>query len=266
VTGIAEALADAGQLRAEVLGPRGYAVAYGSHASGTAAHDADLDLLFVGPPLADSERARLTEAVLALHATHRLRLDTEVAYEVKVHATVTDVDAAVALGGFTLDATGRLNITPVVVEPWFLNSRAFKLRLILNALTTQHVFLGGRIGLYQRHCAQAERAITLAALCLLDSAVPFTLSNLVDALLTSPEGATEKDFLGYVGNPALHSTMQRGLARLISARVVTSLDGRHFRQHLARCQILLARLRSPAAGDPAPHLGEWTREPGRTSA
>jgi len=266
VTGIAEALADAGNLRAEVLGLRGYAIAYGSHAAGTASRDADLDLLFVGPPLANSEHARLTDAVVALHATHRLRLDTEVAYEVKLHATATDVDDAVALGGFALDATGKLNIAPIVVEPWFLNSRAFKLRLILNALTTQHVFLGGRIGVYQRHCAQAERALVLAALCLLDSTAPFTIANLIDVLLTSPEGAAGKDFLGYVGNPALHSTVHRGLARLTSARVVTSLDGRHFKQHAARRQVLLARLRTPAPGEPSPHLGEWGGEPGRASA
>ncbi|WP_261555773.1 hypothetical protein [Frankia tisae] len=242
MTGIAQALADASQLRAEFLGPRGYAIAYGSHAAGTATHDADLDLLFVGPPLADSARARLADAVIALHTTHRLRLDTEVAYEVKLHATVTEVNAAVTLGGFILDAAGRLNIAPVVVEPWFLNSPAFKLRLILNAMTTQHIFLGGRIGLYQRHCAQAERAITLVALCLLDSPAPFTIADLIDALLASSHGATGKDFLGYVHSPALHSTVHRGLARLSSARVVTSLDGRRFKQHPARRQALLARL------------------------
>ncbi|ABD12070.1 hypothetical protein ThrDRAFT_04814 [Frankia casuarinae] len=78
MTGIAQALADAGRLRAEFLGPRGYAIAYGSHAAGSAAHDADLDLLFVGPPLSESVRARLADAVIALHATHLLRLDTEV--------------------------------------------------------------------------------------------------------------------------------------------------------------------------------------------
>ncbi len=155
MTRVDGALANAGRLRAIVVGEEGYALAYGSHASRSAASDSDLDLLFVGPPLEGGQLEQLVRGVVALHDHHGLRLDSEVDYDLKLHASPIEVDAALALRGFTVSATGNLCVPSVVVAPWFLNSGPFKLRLILNALSTPHMFLGGNINLYQRHCSSA---------------------------------------------------------------------------------------------------------------
>jgi len=241
VSGIESAFADAGRLRALFVGENGYALAYGSHAA-TTTGTSDLDLLFVGPAPHGHQLSQLVEAVVSLHAEHGLRLDTEVTYEVKLHATTAEIDAALALGGFSIDAAGDLLVPPVVVAPWFLNSAPFKLRLILNALTTPHVFLGGHLDLYRRHCATAERAMTLLALSLLDSLAAFTVADAVAALATATDGATGEDFLGYTPNPGLYSTVHRGLARLITEQIVSTTDGVRFHQHRARRRALLARL------------------------
>src|SRR4051812_18403280 len=96
VNGIDAALADAARLRAAAVGEHGYALAYGSHAQAHTFNfnDSDLDLLYVGAPLPEDRREWLIGAVLALHHEHGLRLDTEVAYGVKLHATPADVEAA----------------------------------------------------------------------------------------------------------------------------------------------------------------------------
>jgi len=250
MNGLSAVLADAARLRATVVGEHGYALAYGSHAHSGSPTDSDLDLLYVGTRLSQKQRGQLTATVLALHREHGLHLDTEVAHEGKLHASLTEVADALALRGFTVDKNGRLRIAPVVVEPWFLNSATFKLRLILNALTTAHVFLGGAVGLYRRHCAAADRAVALLALSLLDDTRPFTVADAATALVTGPDGAAGEDFLGYTAGPVLHSTVQRGLARLVAEAVARSRDGVDFEQDSDRRRRTVAELSGPASPQP----------------
>lgn len=207
---IEHALEDASRICAATVGDDGYGLAYGSHAAGNANPDSDLDLLFVAAAeLGRSHAVQLVEHVIALHRKHRLRLDHEVAYDVKLHATLAQVDAAVALRGLTIEPDGRLRVPQLVARPWFLNSAPFKLRLIFNALTSAHVFLGGNPTLYQRHRVQACRSLALLALTLLDPVTSFTATQAV-AVLTHDNGATGKDYLGYTGGATLYSALQQG--------------------------------------------------------
>jgi arginyl-tRNA synthetase len=239
--------ADAARLRADTVGQSGYALAYGSHVHRPTRPDSDLDLLFVGAPLDAGRRQRLTEAVIALHHDHGLRLDTEVAYEVKLHATPAEVEAALRLRGFTVDAAGTLTVAPVVVAPWFLNSPAFKLRLLLNALSSPHVFLGGDVARYRRDGLHADRAVALVALSLLDPSPRITVAAAVNALVGNPDHAAGEDFLGYASGPALHSTVQRGLAHLVPDRVVSPVDGAHFVQDHDRRRRSITDLHGPGS-------------------
>ena len=199
--------------------------------------------MFVGPPLPRDHLDRLVRAVDALHDEHGLSLDTEVAHEVKLHACPAEVDTALALGGFAVDTAGDVRVPPVVAAPWFLNSVPFKLRLILNALTTPHVVLGGHIELYRRHYARADRVVALVALSLLGSSTAFTVAEAAAALVTAADGVTGEDFLGYARGPAPYSAVHRGLANLITEQIVSTTDGLRFHQHLGRRRALLASLR-----------------------
>lgn len=216
----------------------GYALAYGSHAQGVAGATSDLDLLFVGVAPVGADRARLAldglvTAVRALHHRHGLELDEEVDYEVKLHATAADVERAVALDGFVVDQAGRVVVSPVEVTDAFLNSPQFRLRLILNALTTEHVFLGGDHRAYREHVAAAERSVVLLALDLLGTP-RIRVEQLVRVLLGDGLGHTGRDYLGYHRVPHLLGVTHRGLAALAVDGVVHLIDGEHLEHAGAR--------------------------------
>lgn len=192
----------------------GYALAYGSHATrpGPAS---DLDLLYTGnQALSDNRLARLIDDVKRLHNEHGLDLDEEVSYTTKLYATAREIESAAHLDGFH-GVTDYA--TPTAPEA--LNSPAFKRRLLLNALTTPHVFLAGDIHTYRRHVAQAERGCALLALRIKGTGKA-TLAEATNALLSSPEGLTEKRFLGYRPGPHLYAVLRRGLAALAHEHLV----------------------------------------------
>ncbi|MCG6494556.1 hypothetical protein [Kitasatospora sp. A2-31] len=240
-------------LRAEYVGAKGYGLAYGSHADGSAHASSDLDLLFVGFEVLPSERLRaLTRDVIGLHRRHGLGLDQEVSYTSKLHATAYEVEEAIALGGFAVTPKGEVTVDPVVAEPWFLDSRLFKLRLVLNALTVPHVFLGGDTAAYERHRNRAERSVALLALALVDRDEEFTVHDLLRALTGDAGGVCGEDHLGYdevLGrSPALFSSLQRGMSRLLADGVVSTRNGIHLRQDGDQRRRLLRVLREPPVG------------------
>lgn len=242
------AYADASTLRRRFVGDTGYGLAYGSHPAGTATLRSDLDLVFISPqPLAADELARLIDGICHLHRVHGFDLDTEVDYAVKVHASFTDVDLAVGLYCFDRDSQGHLTVPPVIVEPWFLNSRTFAHRLVLNALTSPHVFLGGDTAIYVQHCWRAEYALALLAVALFGDTINLTLNEAVAAVIYGPEHVSGKDFLGYTCNRHLYMTLSRGLSRLARHGILRDLDGTRFERDLGACRAAIKQLQ-PARG------------------
>ncbi|MGA5819911.1 hypothetical protein ACPC54_18865 [Kitasatospora sp. NPDC094028] len=239
-------LADACALRAAHLAGGGYGLAYGSHTDGGAGAASDLDLLLVGAEPLTADRARaLTDDVIGLHRRHGLALDQEVSYESKLHATTGQVERATALGGFTITAAGDIVVDPVVAEPWFLNSMPFKLRLVLNALTVPHVFLGGDLALYDRHRLRAERAVALLALSLLAEREEVTVDEAAAVLLgTAPQNG--EDWLGYDERAcrpsALFGLLQRALGTLEQEGALSTSGGVRLRQRPKRRRQLLQEL------------------------
>jgi arginyl-tRNA synthetase len=198
-------MADAATLHPRDLG--GYTLAYGSHAAGTAHRASDLDLLFVSQHSVLGDRmSALIGAVKGLHQRHRLVLDEEVSFEVKLNATCEDIRAALALGPFM--ETGRCMVPRLQATPEFLNSRQFKLRLTFNALTSPHVFLDGDLDLYRCHQVQADRAFALLALGL--GAAPWAMRP----LFVGPGGERGKDYLGYSDRSDLAARLNRGIVEL----------------------------------------------------
>lgn len=243
---------EASRLAIDYIGAAGYALAYGSHATGHAHSVSDLDLLVVGAhPLTNSALDRLTGEVIALHHKHGLTVDTEVDHRVKLHASLHEVADALVLGGFTIEASEHVRVPPLVAEPWFLNSRLFKLRLILNAVSTGHVFLAGNLTSYRRHRARADLALGLLTTGLLADRDSFTVADALTALTCGPSGEVGKDHLGYLPGPALYSALRRALAEATLAHVITDEDGHRYTQHHARRRALLAAL-AARRGEPAP--------------
>ncbi|MFD3592925.1 hypothetical protein ACFWU5_09365 [Nocardia sp. NPDC058640] len=175
----------------------------------------------------------LLGAVRRIHDDFGLADDMEVDYETKLFATYADVDRAVSLRCFPR-IDGVLSPDPVVVEASWLNSPAFAQRLVLNALTSEHVFLGGNVSRYRADRARAEQAVAVLAISML--ATPeITVPRAVRALTGVAGGAQGKDFLGYTHPARLWSTVQSGLASLVARNLVEVVDGARFRRcHVSR--------------------------------
>ncbi|MFE9847718.1 hypothetical protein ACFYPN_02730 [Streptomyces sp. NPDC005576] len=189
----------------------GYALAYGSHATGTGRPTSDLDLLYTGhSPLDDIVQAALTDNVVALHHRHGLNLDEEVPYAIKLYATHDQVDHAADLGGFR-STWGTP--PPTVRETWFLSTDEFRLRLIFNVLTTPHVFLAGDYASYRRHVRSARRSTATLAAAFTTPGGPLTPRKAWEALWAAPDGRTGKDFLGYLVVPHLLSVLTQSLTQ-----------------------------------------------------
>ncbi|RBO83591.1 hypothetical protein DFR74_11815 [Nocardia puris] len=211
-----ELFAAAAAIRVEFASD-GYGLAYGSHASGLAGPTSDLDLVLIGRRRLESTRMRaLTHRVVWLHHIFGLDLDTEVAYRTKLFATYKDVDAAVELRCFDR-IDGRLVAGPVIAEPWWLNSTGFGRRLLLNAFTSEHVFLGGDVHRYRLDRNRAENGIAQLAASILGSH-SLSISEAVEALCRSATGAYGKDFLGYTPTAHLRSVVAAGIAAFDAAR------------------------------------------------
>ncbi|MFF0529417.1 hypothetical protein ACFYT3_13585 [Nocardia amikacinitolerans] len=207
----------------------GYGLVYGSHATGCGHSQSDLDLVLVGrnrPGL--HVMSDLVAAVCKIHDDFGLHSDTEVDYETKLFATFYDLDRAVELRCFPR-IRGLLSPEPVVVEPRWLNSPEFAQRLLLNALTSEHVFLGGSVQRYRADRSRAERALALLVVSMLGTP-EITVRDAVRALTHAPGGAQGKDFLGYVPSAHLCSTVQSGLASLVARNMVEVVDGARFRR------------------------------------
>ncbi|OBF71982.1 hypothetical protein A9X06_29025 [Mycobacterium sp. 852002-51759_SCH5129042] len=220
--------AAAARLCHRFLGPHDYALAYGSHAVGRAGPRSDLDLVLITATRPDHEEvAALIAAVRALHAEFGLDLDTEVDYATKLVADRADVDLAAGLGCF--DRAGeRIVPEPVRIEPGWLNSRSFAVRLLLNALTSEHVFLGGDTARYRRDRARAEKALAQLVLAMRSPATETTLDQAVRVLTRTPGGAIGKDFLGYTPTAHLCSTLYTGMTALSDDGRVRIEDGHRF--------------------------------------
>lgn len=216
-------LPDAGLLVA-AAGAR-YGLVYGSHATAGGPADSDLDLLFaVDHELGPARVAELERAVLELHHRHGLRVDTEVAYAVKLTATAAEIRRSLALAGFAGQKPGQLPPPGLLAEPGYLNSEPFKLRLVLNALTSPNVFLGGDVAAFEQHRRAAARAVARLAMRLLPDG-RITLTAAVGVLMTGPGGARHKDHLGYADVALLTSVLVQGLHQLRTAGVLTTDDG-----------------------------------------
>lgn len=244
-TGDQRLLNDAAALRHRYVGCDGYGIAYGSHATADRPSDSDLDLVLIAPTkVRRRQLPQLVTDVLALHDEHGLRADMEVDYHAKLHATFADVDAALRLECFNRDSSGHPDVSRVVPEPWFLNSRPFALRLLLNALTSPHLFLGGNAATYDRHRQCAEQSLATLALSLSGPPDTTSLDQVLDAIAPH-HGVNYKDFLGYRHDRHLASTLRRGMGALERRGVVRDVDGTRFEVNRTAYSRLLRRL-SPA--------------------
>jgi hypothetical protein len=222
-------LTEAAMLGGDVIGPRGYAVAYGSQTAGIGSPTSDLDLLYVlSGDITREAKQRLAMAVVDLHRRNGLRSDNEVAHEVKLTAATHEVAAAVMLTPFTGPDRVTIQIPAVKPTAAYLNSPEFKLRLVLGAMTGSHLFLCGNLTTYRSDHDASTRAVAVLVSAALADRSTFTYNEVREALLVHPTGATGKDHLGYLPGPALEHLTRTVVAELLALRVIGRCGRSHF--------------------------------------
>ena len=167
---------------------------YGSYASGHYTTKSDIDLFIAAEHHGQDEFERARDTVRELHRAFGLPLDDEVPYENKLIVSYDDVRGAIALHPF-INEDGYA-VPPVEKSEEFLSSRAIRLRLILNALTTPHVCISGNVQLFDSFKGEAEQALVVLAHGLLKK-TPASHSELVMVLIQGTEGENGEMYLGY---------------------------------------------------------------------
>lgn len=195
------------------LGERDFFIVYGSHGSKSSKEDSDVDVLLVMEKYDGAVFESLKEFIIQLHKKYGLAFDEEVPYENKLVSTFADVEAAINLEPFKKPGTLALSVPPVEKTSEFLASRPIRLRLILNALTSPHMFLTGDKERYSEFKNRAEHAIIKLGTALSAKSTP-TQEDIFNVLTRSPNGQSGEWWLGYKAEKPIVSDYLKDVVRL----------------------------------------------------
>jgi hypothetical protein len=199
-------------------------LSYGSCAYAQDISESDVDLLVVGSRIETLNDLRIAAigCIAELHVKHGFRIDAEVPFENKLVVSQEDVTKAVDLVAFqeSFDGTNTCYLVPPIEKnSIFLSSDAMRWRLILNALTTPHIFVAGNPHYYEKVKQLTAVALTRLALGLLrqGSVSVLELASVLERAPGSPDVNGEW-YLGYKPHAAvtkhLYSVLNFGLGLL----------------------------------------------------
>ena len=169
---------------------------YGSYATSQFRPDSDLDIMFAVENYNQADFQTIKEFVVTLHTKHGLTVDEEVPYKNKLLIPYQDIDEAAKLAAFKTTGHDEYTVPAIPDDPALLGSQNVRARLVLNALTTPHVFVTGNEASYQNLRAKCEKALVRLACGLTDSADP-SPADLQEALFKGQNGETGQAHLGY---------------------------------------------------------------------
>lgn len=174
---------------------RHFVCVYGSYATEDDNEDSDVDLFFASTLFNREEFEKIRSFIVDLHFRNGIPLDNEVPYENKLLVTYEDLENAVTLRPFKTKE-GKHLVPPITKDEIYLSSLEIKWRLLLNALTTPHLFFGGDILTYNHYRDRAEEAIVHLAYDLLEGG-ECASKDILSVLLTGPSGEEGELYLGY---------------------------------------------------------------------
>lgn len=197
-------------------GSRYFSLVYGSHASGTHSLESDIDLFVVAESSTLFDLNKIKKFVIDLHKINKIKIDNEVPFENKLLINYPEAEEAARLKGFII-RSGKVIIPPVVKTKKFLGSKEIRSRLLINALTTPHIYLGRDYRSYKNTKDIAERGITLLAMSNLNQK-RFKVAEVIKFLLMGKHGEEEEMYLGYKRHRSvvkyLHNLVAKNLKNL----------------------------------------------------
>lgn len=178
----------------ENLNDKYFVCIYGSYANNNANFDSDLDLFIAIESKNQEFFDNLKNFIITLHKNNNLQLDNEVPYENKLLVSYEEARSAVNLQGLKVEKD-HIIVPKIEKNSSFLASSEVKKRLIFNALTSPHIFLGNDKESYDLLKKTAETNLGLLAFEL--SGYQKETEKLIEVLLVSKDGNEGEMYLGY---------------------------------------------------------------------
>lgn len=172
-----------------------FVLVYGSYASGHYCNTSDVDVFIVVDRYNSKDFTKSLNFLTDLHTRYNLKIDNEVPYVNKLIVSYKDVMHAIALDPFIYKEE-KYHVPPIRKSKKFLSSQEIRWRLILNALTSPHLFIYGNKKKYLSFKNNMEKSIVRLASGLIGAQKP-TTNNLTKILLTSVYGEEGEMYLGY---------------------------------------------------------------------
>lgn len=200
---------------------------YGSRANGAMSKSSDIDIFVAIEQYSHEELQLFKNFIVSLHKKNRIPLDTEVPFDNKLFVSYKETSKAVFLCGLDI-IKKSFSIPKIRKSKKFLSSMEVRRRLVFNALTSPHIFLGVDRESYIKFRTIAKKNAILLAIGLLKKPT-FTLSELMGKLLVGPEGEKEDYYLGYGYNNNsvnyLRKLLSNELRSLIEDKEIGKRDG-----------------------------------------
>jgi len=127
---------------------------YGSAAYKMNNEKSDIDFFIVCDAYNEQELDEVVNFVIELHKKYNIALDNEVPFSRKVLFSKSDFEDAIEGGGFIIKE-GKFTLPPVVKNKEFLDSSRMGKRLVLNALTSPNILIGGDREYYRQSSKKA---------------------------------------------------------------------------------------------------------------
>ncbi len=195
-----------------------FGVTYGSYATGENSDSSDLDVFFATPDPTNVDRVELAKRMMRFHEKYALRLDEEVPFDNKLVVSYEDLEAASKLGGLQVEGD-RITVPPIIKDPVFLSSLEVRYRLLFNAVTAPHFFLGKDGMMYERMRETAEEHLYMLAVKLACEEVATDVGKLLEGLLKGKNGEEGEMYLGYKRNSPTLAHLKQTIQTKIEAQM-----------------------------------------------
>ena len=207
----------------------GFMIVYGSYAYGVNTSSSDLDFVTIARKVKPGNLQRTLDFAFDLYRKHGLALDNEVPHEKKLLADYKTLESAIRGGGFER-RDGSIYVPKIVKTPEFLSSDEIAMRLLLNAMTSKNILVGGD----QKHYSRKRNEALENMVAFIFSATnrnSFTIPEFTQALISAPERQGEM-YLGYKNKPAIREYLAKTFARvfeeLSKRNLLKNGDGRFY--------------------------------------
>ena len=202
-----------------------FAFIYGSFAYGVETSNSDLDLMIAIDKITRIEKRDFIKYILDIHNRFYLKIDEEVPHDKKLLVNFKLFEKGLSGGGFKLSGE-KIIIPEIRKEKVFLESDEVIMRLALNSISGNNIFICGNKNLYELYKKKSIENI-LKLIISINYLDKFTIEDLIENMISN--GSYEGElYLGYKRKlPVINyfkSIFSKFLQELVAKKILGHLD------------------------------------------